>query len=69
MQTATISAKFQICIPKHIRDTMDIQPGQVYIFLTKGDCIELVPKRNINDLRGLLKGANVQDVRDRSDNK
>jgi AbrB family looped-hinge helix DNA binding protein len=67
MQIATISAKFQICIPKKIRDELHINPGQEFIFVTKGECIELVPKRDIKDVRGLLKGANSDNIRDRSD--
>jgi len=67
MQTATISAKFQICVPKKIRDELHISPGQEFIFITKGDCLELVPKRDIKKMRGILKGANTSNIRDRSD--
>ena len=67
MYIATISSKFQISVPKKIRDQLHIKPGQQYIFVSKGDCLELVPKRNIKDMRGLLKGVNTKNVRDRSD--
>jgi len=67
MQTTTISSKFQICVPRKIRDELDIKPGQQFIFITKGDCIELVPKMNIKEARGMLKGANIKNTRDRSD--
>jgi AbrB family looped-hinge helix DNA binding protein len=69
MQTATISSKFQIVVPKKIREQLHIQPGQQFIFITKGDCLELVPKRNIKDLQGILSGANTKNVRDRNDRK
>lgn len=67
MFTATISSKFQISVPKKIREQLHIKPGQQFIFVLKGDCLELVPKRDVKEVRGILKGANVKNVRDRSD--
>ena len=67
MNIATISSKFQISIPKQIREQLHIKPGQQFIFIAKGEGLEIVPKRNIKDVKGLLAGANTQNVRDRSD--
>jgi len=67
MQTATISSKFQISVPKKVREELHIKPGQQFIFIAKGNCLELVPKRDINELKGILEGANTKDIRDRSD--
>lgn len=67
MYIATISEKFQICVPKKIRDQLHIKPGQQFIFIAKGDCLELVPKRSMKDLRGILEGANVKNIRDRKE--
>lgn len=67
MHIATISEKFQICIPKKIRDQLHIEPGQQFIFIAKGDCLELVPKRTMKDLRGILEGSNVKNIRDRNE--
>lgn len=69
MQTATISSKYQILVPKKIREQLHIKPGQQFIFVTKGDCIELIPKKEIKELRGILAGANTNDIRDRKDRK
>lgn len=69
MDIATISSKFQICVPKRIRDELDIKPGQQFIFVAKGQCLELVPKRNIKELRGILAGADTSNIRDRKDRK
>lgn len=66
MQTATISSKFQISVPKKVREELHIKPGQQFIFIAKGNCLELVPKRDINELKGILEGANTKDIRDRS---
>lgn len=67
MYTATISAKFQISVPKKIRDQLHIKPGQQFIFVPKGDCLELVPKRSIKEMRGILSGKNTKNMRDRSE--
>jgi AbrB family looped-hinge helix DNA binding protein len=67
MYIATISSKFQISVPKKLREQLDIKPGQQFIFIAKGNCLELVPKRTIKELRGLLKGANTKNIRDRDD--
>jgi AbrB family looped-hinge helix DNA binding protein len=69
MQIATISSKFQISIPKKIREQLHIKPGQQFIFILKGDGLELVPKRNIKDVRGILSGANVDNIRDRENDR
>jgi AbrB family looped-hinge helix DNA binding protein len=67
MYVATISSKFQISIPKKIREELHIKSGQQFIFIAKGNCLELVPKRNIKDLKGSLSGTNTNNIRDRDD--
>lgn len=67
MHTATISSKFQICIPKQIREQLHIKAGQEFLFIAVGNTLQLVPKRELNDLRGIMAGANTHPVRDRKD--
>jgi AbrB family looped-hinge helix DNA binding protein len=67
MQIATISSKFQISVPKKIREQLHIKPGQQFIFVLKGECLELVPKRDIKEMRGILSGANTKNTRDRGE--
>jgi AbrB family looped-hinge helix DNA binding protein len=67
MQIATISSKFQISVPKKIREQLHIKPGQQFIFVLKGDCLELVPKRDIKEMRGALAGADTKHIRDRDE--
>lgn len=67
MHVATLTSKFQICIPKAVRERLQLKAGQQLVFVTKGDTISLVPKRNIADLRGVLRGADTSNTRDRSD--
>jgi AbrB family looped-hinge helix DNA binding protein len=67
MYTATLTSKFQLSIPKAIRDKLRLEAGQQFIFVTKGETITMVPKRGISEIRGLLKGAKPRDYRDRKD--
>ena len=67
MHAATLTSKFQICIPKAVRERLQLKAGQQFVFVTKGNTISLVPRRDIAALRGILRGADTSDVRDRSD--
>jgi AbrB family looped-hinge helix DNA binding protein len=65
--TATLSAKFQISIPKGVRDTRHWQAGQVFAFIPKGEGVLLVPVPKLEELAGLARGAKKEGYRDRSD--
>lgn len=67
MHAATLSSKFQICIPKEIRDQMNIKVGQKFILIPEGDTIHLVPQYSIEDVKGILQGSNTTHYRDRKD--
>lgn len=65
MSTVTLSSKFQISVPKDIREAMHFKPGQQLTFLRVGNSLRLVPVLKIEDLFGMAKGAE-EFVRDRS---
>ena len=67
MVSATLSSKFQLAIPKAIRDELGIFAGQKFALIAKGQVIELVPLRSIKDARGMFKGADTSDYRDHAD--
>lgn len=67
MAVATLSSKYQILIPKTIRDALDLRAGQEFTFIVKDNLIQILPKKKIQDLRGILRGVKVSDVRDRRD--
>ena len=59
MEMTTVSPKFQIVIPKKIRQRMNIRPGQKIQVIQYGDRIELIPVRPIREMRGFLKGVDA----------
>jgi len=65
--TATLSSKFQISIPKAVREARGWKAGQEFVFVPKGSGVLLVPVPDIKDLRGIAKGADPTGYRDRRD--
>ena len=66
-QTATLSSKFQISIPKAIRTAQQWEAGLTFAFIPKGTGVLLVPVPARETLKGLARGASADGVRDRSD--
>jgi len=64
MQTVTVSPKFQVVIPKSIRETLHIRPGQKMQVIEYEGRVELIPERDIKELRGFLKGINTEFERE-----
>ena len=66
-ETATLSSKFQISIPKAIRTAQHWEAGLTFAFIPKGTGVLLVPVPERAALQGLARGANPADYRDRTD--
>jgi AbrB family looped-hinge helix DNA binding protein len=67
MSSATLSAKFQISVPKEVRDALGLKPGQKLAFINTGTGMRLVPQPAVLDLVGIARGANTEGLRDRED--
>lgn len=67
MATATLSAKYQISIPKEVRDAQRWRAGQEFVFVPKGKGVLVMPVPTLDEMKGLAKGADPEDVRDRTD--
>lgn len=64
METLTISPKFQVVIPKSIRERLRLSPGQKVQAVLYGDRIELIPLQPAKRMRGFLKGIDTTVRRD-----
>jgi AbrB family looped-hinge helix DNA binding protein len=60
MKAITISPKFQIVIPRKIRDFLKLKPGLKVQVMVYGDRIELIPLKKISDMRGFLEGISTE---------
>ena len=67
MSATTVSTKYQVVIPKEVRERLHLKPGTRLEILTDGAVIRLVPVRPLKDLYGLLKGADLGEIRDHAD--
>jgi AbrB family looped-hinge helix DNA binding protein len=67
MATTTISSKFQIVIPKEVRDKLHLTPRQRLLVVEKGGVITLVPEVPLKSLKGALKGMTSTEVREKKD--
>jgi AbrB family looped-hinge helix DNA binding protein len=67
MTSGTVSPKFQVVIPKEIREALGIFPGQKIQMSAYQNRIELIPLKSMREMKGFLKGidTNVQRDRDR----
>jgi len=66
-ETATLSSKFQISIPKAIRAAQNWDAGLTFAFIPKGTGVLLVPVPKRDSLKGLARGASATEFRDRVD--
>ena len=65
METVLVSPKFQVVIPKSVRQMLGLKAGMLVQVMLYGDRIELVPLRKPKAMRGFLKGINTQVVREK----
>ncbi len=65
--TATLSSKFQISVPKAVRDEQHWEAGQEFVFIPKGKGVLVMPVPEMTELAGIAKGARLDDFRDRKD--
>jgi AbrB family looped-hinge helix DNA binding protein len=59
MEAVKISPKFQVVIPKKLRDTLKLSPGQKVQMIVYGNRIEMIPVRQISEMKGFLKGIDT----------
>jgi len=64
MTTVTVSPKYQVVIPKEIREELKLKPGQKLQIIQLGDRIEFLLLKNIKNARGFLKGINTDIERE-----
>lgn len=67
MSSVTVSSKYQVVIPKQVREQMKIEPGQKLSFIVKGGVMYLVPVLSLDELHGFVKGMDTSDIREKVD--
>jgi AbrB family looped-hinge helix DNA binding protein len=67
MARTRVSAKFQVVIPKEVRESIDLRVGQEMQVVAKDGVITLVPERPLSSLRGFAKGIRTDKLREKKD--
>lgn len=69
MTAVTLSSKFQISVPKEVREALGLRAGQKLVFINTGSAVKLVPQPAVKDLVGIARGARLDGFRDRDDRR
>jgi AbrB family looped-hinge helix DNA binding protein len=64
MLSVKVSPKYQVVIPKEIRESLHLVPGQKMQVVQYENRIELIPERDISELEGFLKGIDTTFIRE-----
>jgi len=64
MDVVTISPKYQVVIPRSVRERLQLEPGQKVQAIVYGDRVELIPLRTARSLRGFVRGIDTDVDRD-----
>ena len=64
---STISTKYQIVIPREVREQFNLKPGQKVVFIPYNNSIRLVIVPSIKEARGIFKGMNTENIREEVD--
>jgi len=67
MPKVKLSSKFQIVIPREVREKLNLKPGEEIVMIEKAGVIHLVPQKPIKQMRGFVKGGNIQNIREEED--
>jgi AbrB family looped-hinge helix DNA binding protein len=67
MSETTVSSKYQVVIPKLVRERVPLEPGQKLAVVVRGSVISLVPQVAAEELRGFVKGISSAGLREKDD--
>ncbi len=59
MGLVTVSPKFQVVIPRAVREALGIKPGQKVQVVHYDNRVELIPLKPVKRTRGFLKGIDT----------
>jgi len=64
LNTVTLSPKYQVVIPRRIRENLRLRPGERFHVINYEGRVELIPVRKMREMRGFLRGMDSQIQRD-----
>jgi AbrB family looped-hinge helix DNA binding protein len=67
MTQVVVSPKYQVVIPKEVREKLTLHKGQKMVVMAKGDVIIMMPAVPLKNSRGFLKGMNTKNLREKNE--
>jgi AbrB family looped-hinge helix DNA binding protein len=67
METATLSTKYQLVLPRATRERLGLRPGAKLTVVEKGGVIVLIPERPAREYRGIARGTSPRGLREKKD--
>ncbi len=67
MSTTTISPKYQVVIPKDVREKLRLKSGQKMMVVVKGGVVHMIPEKPLESFKGFLRGMNTKGIREDKD--
>jgi AbrB family looped-hinge helix DNA binding protein len=67
MKNVTLSTKYQLVVPREVRERLGLRPGAEFTVLEKGGVVFLVPARPLRARRGVARGAGQRGLREKKD--
>jgi AbrB family looped-hinge helix DNA binding protein len=67
MGTTTISPKFQVVIPKEVREKLHLKKGQKMVVIVKGGVVHMIPEKPLDFFKGFLRGLDSRGIREDED--
>ncbi len=67
MAQVKLSSKYQVCIPRRIRESLKLRKGQDMTILAIGNRIEIIPNRDISEMKGAFPGLSLDGIREEED--
>ncbi len=67
MATTTLSSRYQVVVPKDIREKLHLKSGQKLTVVAKGGIIYIVPERPLSSFKGIFKGMDTKNIREDKD--
>ena len=67
MNTVPLSTKYQLVIPREVRERLELEPGSKLTVIEKGGILYLVPERPLAEFRGIARGTRRKGIREQKD--
>jgi AbrB family looped-hinge helix DNA binding protein len=67
MGIVKLSSKFQVVIPRDVREKLDLKPGQKIVVIEKGGVLHLIPQKPVKEMKGFVKGVDTSKLRGEED--